>query len=164
LALAGAGYWALGAGVLAGRAMDAAGTLVATRWKPALAWPGRAALGLLRYGIHVTLASLFWFVYQNADYAVPAAWLGPVALGYYALAFQLIPLPVQKLTAHVNHVMFTVFCKIQNDPGRVRDWFLRLTALTSFLATPALCGLALVAEDALPLVLGERWRPAVLPF
>jgi PST family polysaccharide transporter len=31
-------------------------------------------------------------------------------------------------------------------------------------ATPGLGGLALVADDALPLVLGERWRPAVLPF
>ncbi len=164
LAWAGYGYWALAAGALAGRLLQTAYAWYASGWRPALAWPAREAWELLRYGLHVCGATLLWFIYENADFAVLGLLLGPVALGYYALAFQLISLPVEKLTANVNQVTFAVFCKLQHDRERVRSWFLRLAVLLSFVAMPALIGLALVADDALPLLLGQRWRAVVLPF
>jgi teichuronic acid exporter len=164
LALAGMGYWALAGGALVGRALETACLAYAAGWWPRLAVPSRAAVGLLRFGVHVSAGSLLWFAYSNADYAVVAALLGPVALGYYALAFQLISLPVHKLTTAANQVMYSVYCRLQDDRARLRDWYLRLLVLQSFLALPALAGMALVAADGLPLFLGERWRPAVLPF
>ena len=45
----------------------------------------------------------------------------------------------------------------------VRAWYLRLLLLFGFLATPALVGLALVADDAISVALGQKWMPAVLP-
>jgi O-antigen/teichoic acid export membrane protein len=114
--------------------------------------------------MHVSGAGLLWFAYSNSDFAAAGALLGPIALGYYALAFQLVSLPVQKISAHVNQIMFPVFCRLQDDRARARDWFLRLTVLVAAVTTPALVGMALVADDGLPLLLGERWRPAVLPL
>jgi O-antigen/teichoic acid export membrane protein len=105
-----------------------------------------------------------WFIYNNADFAAVNTISGTVALGYYAVAFQLMTLPVQKLSAHVNHIMFAVFCKLQDDRERVRDWFLRLTVLLTFVIMPVLAGLALVATDGIALVLGERWSAAAAPF
>src|SRR5262249_3525686 len=92
------------------------------------------------------------------------ALLGPIFLGYYSLAFQLISLPVQKLTATANQVMFPVYCRLQGDRVRLRDWFLRLTALQACVGLPVLAGMALVAPDGLPLVLGDQWGQAVLPL
>ena len=120
--------------------------------------------GLLQFGFHVSVASLLWFVYSNSDFAIVGKMLGPVELGLYALAFQLISLPVQKLTANINQVAYPVYCRLQGDPARLRDWFLRLTVMYGFLGIPALVGLALVAPDAFRLILGEKWLPAVLPF
>ena len=85
-------------------------------------------------------------------------------LGIYSFAFQLISLPVQKLTANVNQVAFVAFCRLQDDRPRLRSWYLRLTVLLSVIAVPALTGLALIADDAIPLLLGEKWRGAVLWF
>jgi PST family polysaccharide transporter len=164
LAVAGLGYWALAGGALAGRCLETFMLGYATGWSPRLARPGLAAAGLLRFGMHVSAGSLLWFAYSNADFAVAGALLGPIALGYYAVAFQLISLPVQKLTAAANQVMYPVYCRLQEDPQRLRDWFLRLTVLQNFLALPALAGMALVAADGIPLLLGEQWRPAVRPF
>src|SRR5262249_38681599 len=113
---------------------------------------------------HVSLGSLLWFVYSSSDAAIVGKLAGPIALGYYSLAFQLISLPVQKLTGNVNQVVYPVFCRLQNDPARVRDWYLRLTVLLMFFSMPTLIGMALVAPDAFAVVLGERWVPAVLPF
>ena len=53
---------------------------------------------------------------------------------------------------------------MSHDRERVRAWYLRLAILFGFLATPALVGLALVAQDAILVVLGAKWLPAVLPL
>ncbi len=164
LALAGMGYWALAAGTLAGRFIEAGCVWYASGWRPALAWPARNAWGLLRYGLHVSGASLLWFVYNNSDFVAVNTFGGIEVLGVYAVAFQLMTLPMHKLSAHVNHIMFAVFCKLQDDRARVRNWFLRLTVLLTFLIMPLLAGLALVAGDGIPLVLGERWAAAVPAF
>src|SRR5947209_16288545 len=164
LALAGMGYWALAAGTLASRLMEAACTWYASGWRPVLAWPARRAWQLLSYGLYVSGASLLWFLYNNADFAAVNTFGGTVLLGYYAVAFQLMTLPMQKLSAHVNHIMFAVFCKLQDDRERVRNWFLRLTVLLTFVIMPVLVGLALVARDGIPLLLGERWQTALLKF
>jgi O-antigen/teichoic acid export membrane protein len=164
LALAGLGYWALAAGALAARVIEVVALAVLARWRPRLRLPGARARGLLTFGIHVSLGSLLWFVYSNSDYAIVGRLAGAEALGYYALAFQLISLPVQKLTANVNQVAYPVFCRLQHDRPRLRDWYLRLTVLLGFFGTPALAGMILVAEDAFAVLLGEKWLPAVLPF
>jgi O-antigen/teichoic acid export membrane protein len=164
LALAGFGYWALATGALAAGLIETAAVIYASGWRPRLTRPGLRARGLLAFGIHISLASLLWFVYSHADQAIIGKLAGPVALGYYALAFQLISLPVQKLTAHANQVAYPVFCRLQHDRRRLRDWYLRLAALLACLGMPALAGMALVAEDAFAVIFGAKWLPAVTPF
>lgn len=164
LAAAGFGYWALAAGTLVSRLLETACAWYASGWWPEMAWPARHAWGLLRYGLNVSGASLLWFLYNNSDFAAVGTFRGLEALGFYAVAFQLMTLPVQKLSSHVNQVMFAVFCKMQDDRTRMRDWFLRLTVLQTFVIAPALAGMALVAADAIPLLFSPRWSEAVVPF
>jgi PST family polysaccharide transporter len=161
LAAAGFGYWALAAGTLASRLVETACICYASGWRPELAWPARQARGLLRYGLHVSGATLLWFAYDNSDFAALSTFGGMKVLGYYAVAFQLMKLPVQKVSTQINQVMFAVFCKLQGDRARIRDWFLRLTVLQTFVIVPALAGMALVAGDAIPLFFHARWSAAV---
>lgn len=134
-----------------------------TSWLPRLHWPGGWSNPLVSFGIHYTGSRLCWFCYRNIDYAIVGRLMGPVALGYYSLAFMLISLPVEKIVATCNQVAFPIFCRMRDDLERVRDWYLRLSILFGFLATPALVGLALVANDAILVALGQKWIPAVLP-
>src|SRR5262245_34595113 len=150
--------------MMASRVCETAALMWLCGWCPQLRMPGRQGRGLLAFGIHVSLGALLWFVYSNSDFAIVGNLAGPVALGYYALAFQLISLPVQRLTANVNQVAYPVFCRLQHDPQRLRDWYLRLTGLLGFFGLPALVGMMLVADDAFLLVFGSKWTPAVLPF
>ena len=94
---------------------------LAAAWR----WPGPRARTLLVFGLHLSLGSLLWFAYSNADYAIVGKTVGTVALGFYTLAFQLMSLPVQKLTANINQVAYPVFCRLQHDPVRMRAWYLR---------------------------------------
>ncbi len=107
---------------------------------------------------------MLWYVYSNADFAVVGKLLGQTVLGYYSLAFQLMSLPVQKLTDNVNQVIYPVYCRLQGDRPRLRDSYLRLTVLLSVLGVPVLTGMALVAGDAFIVLLGTKWIEAVRPF
>jgi O-antigen/teichoic acid export membrane protein len=164
LAIGGYGFWALAWGTLTTRALEAVMLPYLAGWRPSIVIPGHHAVALLRFGIHVSLGALLWFAWSNADYAVVSKVVGPAALGYYGLAFQLISLPVQKLTGNVNQAAYPLYCRIQHDRARLRDWYLRVTALLSLLGMPVLGGMAIVADDAFALVLGEKWLPAVGPF
>jgi len=164
LALAGFGFWALAAGAIVARVGEVAFLAWQTAWVPRLCWPGKWSNPIVQFGLHFSGSRLCWFLYRNADYAILGRLLGPIALGYYSLAFMLISLPVEKITASSNQIAFPVFCRMSHDRERVRSWFLRLSVLLGFLGTPALVGLALVAEDAILVVLGAKWAPAILPL
>lgn len=163
LAIAGLGYWSLVVGSLARRVMEIVAYYWVSGWRPRFAMLSHRAGLLFRFGIHNSMATFLWYIYTNIDYAFVNRFDKDM-LGYYALAFQLISLPAEKLTANVAKVAYPAFCRLQNEPARLRDWFVRVLLLLGFLAFPALAGMALVAEDGLTLLLGEKWRPAVLPF
>ncbi len=164
LAFAGFGYWARAGGAIIAKVTDVAFLVWQTAWVPRLCWPGKWSNPIVQFGLHFSGSRLCWFVYRNADYAILGRLLGPIALGYYSLAFMLISLPVEKITASCNQIAFPVFCRMSHDRERIRSWFLRLSLLLGFLGTPALVGLALVAEDAIRVVLGAKWAPAILPL
>src|SRR5262249_58597916 len=73
-------------------------------------------------------------------------------------------MPVDRLTSSVNQVAYPVFSRLQAHPEQLRDWYLRLTVMLGAFGVPALVGLALVADDAFLIVLGEKWLPAVPYF
>jgi O-antigen/teichoic acid export membrane protein len=160
----GYGYWAYAAVALIGRSFESVCFVWLSGWRPRLRRLDGRARGLATFGLNVTGASLLWFAYSNADFAVVGRVSGPEALGFYALAFQFISIPVQRLTAAFNQVAYPVFCRLQGDPARVRAWYLRLAVLLVLFGAPALVGMALVAPDAFSLVLGPKWLPAVVPF
>jgi teichuronic acid exporter len=164
LAIAGWEYWALVVGSLTRRVVEVASYMAATGWRPRLVPLGRRVQGLLRFGIHVSLGTLLWYLYTNVDYAFVGNLAGAVQLGFYALAFQLASLPAEKLTANINKIAYPTFCRLQKSRARLHDWFVRLLVLIGFVGTPIMVGMALVAEDGMLVVLGEKWAAAVLPF
>ena len=163
LVLSGWGYWSLIVGYMVPRVLNVLFLAWQISWVPRFRWPGGWSNPLVSFGIHYTGSRLCWFIYRNVDYLIVGRLMGPIALGYYSFAFMLISMPVDKIVATCNQVAFPIFCRMSHDLERVRDWYLRLSILFGVLATPALVGLALVANDAILVALGQKWTPAVLP-
>jgi O-antigen/teichoic acid export membrane protein len=164
LAVGGYGYWALVVGTMAARIVEAAALLTASRWRPRLRRLGQTGSYLVRFGVHATGSVLLWHAYSNMDYMILGRVADPVVLGYYTLGFTLMTLPVDRLTTACVRVAYPVLSRLQHEPRRMWDWYLRLTGIVAFFALPALAGMVLVAPDAVPLVLGAKWRPAILSF
>ena len=162
-ALADFGVWALVVGLLVARVTNVLLLLILGRAPVRFMCPTIETANLVRFGWIIAASTVLWYIYANADSTVIALSLGPVSLGYYSVAFQLISISVDKLSG-INQVAFVAFSKLQDQPERLRNWFVRLLILRMATAWPVLVGVALVAKDAVQLVLGEKWQPIVLPL
>jgi O-antigen/teichoic acid export membrane protein len=163
-ALADYGVWALVGGVLVARVTCTVLLLILVKIPLRLMRPTFETARLVRFGWTIAASTVLWYIYVNADSTIIAVSLGPVSLGHYSVAFQLISIPVDKISGTMNQVTFVVYCKLRDQPDRLRHWFAHLLILRMAAAWPALAGLALVAEDAVQLILGEKWQPIVLPL
>lgn len=164
LALSGAGVWALVTGALLARFLEGSILIGFSGWRPRFRLPRQGTFSLVLFGLRLGLGSLCWYAASNADYAVVGSLRDKELLGSYALAFQFMALPLEKLTASINMVAYPLFCRMRDDRERLVSVYLRLTVLVSLLGTPVLVGLALVAPDAFPLVLGPDKASVATPF
>jgi O-antigen/teichoic acid export membrane protein len=105
-----------------------------------------------------------WFAYSNLDVAIAGKLLGAEILGFYTVALQLAAIPLDKVLPVLTQVAFPAVARIQKEPERVRQNMLKAFRYANLLFLPVFWGMALVATDALPLILGEHWATAVVPF
>jgi PST family polysaccharide transporter len=163
LAAMGAGYWALVLGELVASAAQTVMYLALRRHR--IAVPRRARLArVLVFSGRMLVGRLSWYVYSNADFAIAGRRLGQAALGAYSFAWTLTTMPTEKLTALVSRVSPAFFAAVQHDRAALRRYLLLLTEGLAVLTLPACVGIALVADQFLPLVFGAKWNGAIVPL
>lgn len=164
LALSGYGVWALVLGSLAGATVRPVGLVLAARhWcRPRFSWAGMSEMA--RFGGFVTASRVLWYFYARADVLIIGKLLGNHVLGFYAVALQLASMPMQKLSGLLGQVGFAAYSTVQHDLAVVRANYLKVLRMISFFAFPIFFGISSIAPDLVPVVLGEQWRPAILPL
>ncbi len=160
LALNRAGYWALVCGTIAG---SGAASLWTFRLKAvAMERPRLSVLSTpLRYCRHAVLTRLAYSAYQSADFMVAGRMFGPRPLGQYNVAWTIASLPGEKLSTVILGATMPFFAAIQHDRAALARYYLRLTRFLSLVLWPTLFGFMVIADLAIPLVLGDKWLPAV---
>ena len=98
---------------------------------------------------------------MRADQLVVGAVLGPTALGYYSLAWNLVIQPVAKVNPVFTRVAFPLFAKVQNESLRLQRGYMAQLWVVMLLNAPLLIGFAAIAGAVVPLIFGEKWLPAV---
>ena len=163
LALLGFQYWALAIGPVIGGAL--ALTLTLGFQRISLGWPRLAELReAIAFSAHTLSGRLVWYAYSNADFLVAGKVLSTASLGAYTLAWSLANVSVEKVSTLVGRVTPSFFSAAQSDPVMLRSYLGTLTQAIALAAFPVSVGIALVASDFVPAVLGPRWIPAVAPL
>jgi len=163
MAYFGMGYWALVLGNLLGYTVRS--VLVVCFRPHRFAIPHLAALRRpLLFGWHVLVSVVAWSAYERLDNVTAGRVLGKAALGYYGLAWNLANVPLEKLTTLVTTVLPSYLATVQKDPAALRRYVRTLTEALALATFPATIGLALVARDLIPLVMGQKWYPVVAPL
>jgi teichuronic acid exporter len=164
LALAGFGVWALVLGLFAMHLFRAMGfnVIKAYRYKPAFSREGMRSM--LAFGGYVSVTRFIWYLYSQSDILICGKIFGKDLLGLYSVAMQLVSIPMAKISPVLSQVGFSAFSRIQADLKGVQVNFLKVVRLISIIAFPAFWGLAIVAPEAIPWLLGAKWTEAVVPI
>ena len=119
---------------------------------------------MLRFGGTIVLNNLIVYVAYNFDKLLLGRFWGADALGLYGRAYQLINVPTMGLHSAVGGVAFSALSRLQDDPIRLRSYFLKGYSLVVSMTVPISVFGALFADDIVLVVLGPKWADAAAIF
>lgn len=160
MALNGFGAWSL-----IGRQMTetVVGSIVLWRvcnFRPGFHISWRYFKDLFRFGSNLVLIQALGFLSSRADSLIVHHFLGPVALGYYSVGQRLFHFVLDLIHGPVNQVALSLFARLQEDGARVAQAFMYAVRLTSLIAFPIFCLMAILNEELVAVVLGAKWAEA----
>lgn len=161
VALAGFGAWAIITQQLAVSIVSTLLVWLYSSWRPTRRFSMERLRGLAGYTANVFGTNTVTQLRATTDNVLIGRFLGAPALGAYALAYNIILVPFNRIAVPVAQVLFPAMSRIQDDPGLVAVYWRRSMRMLGAFAMPALVGLTLVAPDFVPVVLGEKWTDAV---
>lgn len=153
-------YWALLLGTIAGQV---ATVLISYSVLPFLPRPSfRHSRDLLGFSVWLTLSQVVNNLNWRLDALLIGKFLGASALGLYTVGNNLATLPTRESTQPLTRTLFPAFSKIRDNPERLKAGYQRAQTLMTSIALPLGVGVALVANLLIPLLLGEKWMPALI--
>ena len=164
MALAGFGYWALVWMTLIVSFANMLCVWHTTSWIPMIPRRDVGIRSMFHFGGTVTVNAVIMYFAYNAEKVLLGRFWGAEALGIYGRAFNLINLPTGQLNAAIGGVAFPALSRLQEDPDRFRNYFLKGYSLFLALTIPITLGCALFADDIVFVLLGPKWENAALIF
>jgi O-antigen/teichoic acid export membrane protein len=159
-AKAGYGYWALVAMSITGSLVATIGFWLTAGWVPGMPRRRAGIRSLMRFGGIMSLAGLIVYIGYNVEKVMIGRFWGADAIGLYGRAYQLISIPTDNLNAAVGEVAFSALSRLQDDPIRLKSYFLKGFSLVLGLTLPITIACALFANDVVFVLLGPKWKDA----
>jgi len=119
---------------------------------------------LFGFGLPLAGSNLIGFGVTSLDQIVVGHVLGPEALGFYVLAFNVANWPINIFSNPVRAVTPALFARLQQDRPALRSTFLTALGLLSSIALPLCVLIAGVAEPLIGMIYGPHWLPAAQPL
>jgi len=159
-ALRGAQYWSLVVQEVVTAAVAAAGSWLASGWRPG--WPSRRSgvRSMILFGGNVSGFNFINYFARNLDSILLGRVWGSHVLGLYNRAYGLLMLPILQLTNPMGAVAMPALSRLQDDPERYARYYSRFVLLLSFMSMPLVVLLSACSENAVRLFLGEQWTDA----
>jgi PST family polysaccharide transporter len=156
-------YLGFGAWALVGQQLAQAGLSVLTLWavspwRPGLQVSWADFRSLFGFGLNIVAGDLLFYLGRNLDSLLVGTFLGPVALGVYAVGFRFLETSTAMLVTAARKLGYPTFARLQHDRARLRRAYARMSRAMASVTLPGYVGLALVAEEAIVLLAGEPWR------
>jgi O-antigen/teichoic acid export membrane protein len=152
---------ALVLGALATGAVATALTLLASR-PSAARWRRREAANIAGFGSFSALVGVTGALYLNVDYMILGARLSPRQVGFYWRAYTLGVDYQSKISGIMARLALPLYSHAKSADGmrRLREKMVRVNTIVLY---PVLTTLIAVAPEAVPLIYGPEWKPAVFP-
>lgn len=126
-------------------------------------WPRlrRAEAGpVLRFGLPLAGANLLGYSLLNADYAIIGAFLGPVELGIYTLAFTVASWSTSVMQSTINSVAMPAFSAMRAGSAELHGFLAKTSRLVALIAFPITALTIALAGELVAVLYGEPWAAA----
>src|SRR4029077_4287377 len=100
----------------------------------------------------------------NLEKVLLGRFWGADAIGIYGRAYQLINIPTDNMNSAVGEVAFSALSRVQDDPSRLRSYFLKGYSLVIGVTLPITLACALFSNDLIFVLLGPKWMGAAAIF
>ena len=160
VALLGYGPWAIIAQSLVASALSTILVWQVSQWRPRRTFSTESLRDLGGFGMKLFGSRLLAYANLNADNLLVGRFLGAAQLGFYALAYNTMFAPMLRFAIPIQQTLAPALARLQDDPARLASAWLRTKRLSAAILAPAFLGMLVVAPDLVPVVFGDRWRPA----
>lgn len=118
----------------------------------------------LKFGLPVVISSSLYYVYTKSDRFFGGSVLGAETLGYYAVALQLAAIPVEKIVTLIQGVLYPTLSKVKDDIKEFQKTYLCFISIVALVTFPIYFSGFVLADEIVPYLIGEKWRPAMPSF
>ena len=160
-ALAGWGAWAVVSQQIATTAVTTILVWVVSPWRPTAEYSRRSLRWFAGFSANVLGTQVLTQLRTATPNVVIGRALGASALGTYALAFNVILVPFNRIAVPIAQVLFPAMSRLQQDRVRLADYWRRSVLLLAAVAMPSLVGLIILAPEFVDTLLGNDWERAV---
>ena len=164
MAIGGYGYWALVGMAIISPAVSSVCLWSLATWVPGVPHRGVGISSMIRFGGTATLNSLVVYIAYNLEKVLLGRFWGAEALGMYGRAYQLISIPTENLNSASGGVAFAALSRLQGEPYRFKNYFLKGYSVVLALTLPITIACALFANDIILIFLGPKWSDAIPIF
>jgi O-antigen/teichoic acid export membrane protein len=164
MARRGGGYFALVALPLTLYAVQTLLSWLMVKWRPSLPRRGADVGSMVRFGGNVAASYVVINLNRSIDNVLIGWYWGAAPLGLYSRAYNLLMLPVRQLSAPAASVAIPAFSRLQTDPQRFAQYYLRAVNLIMWIGTPVFGFLFVAARPVIVLTLGHQWQDAAPVF
>lgn len=160
----GFGVWSLVYANVATTLVATLGYWLSIRFRPAFVFAKQEVMSIAGYSSNFSAFGLVNYGCRNADNLIVGKVLGPIPLGFYQMAYNLMMTPLQNISSVIVQVLFPAFARIQDDNTRFREAYVRSCMLIGLITFPVMAGLGLVVDPLVRAVLGTKWVGAIPIF
>lgn len=164
MALAGYGYWSLAATTVITPLVYSIGVWIAAKWIPGRPRRHTGIGSILRFGGTLTANGIVMYIASNLEKVLLGRFWGVDAIGIYGRAYQLINIPTDNLNSSAGEVAFAALSRVQQQPSKLRSYFLKGYSLVVSLTLPITIACALFADSMILVFLGAKWKEAAPVF
>jgi len=162
MAYHGFGVWSLVYQLIVTTLMNACLLWVLSSWRPKFEFAMADIKDIFNFSANVTGFNVLNYFSRNLDQLLIGKFLGPIALGYYSLAYKIMLYPLQNISWVIIKVMFPAFSKIQDNIREMRLNYLKMIKAISLVTFPLMAWLFCVAPEIVHIFIGDKWKPVII--
>lgn len=162
MAYNGFGVWALVEQYLGNVIMDTLCLWIIVGWRPTKAFSFQRLKTIFDYGWKILVVGLIDTLYGQLRNLIIGKKYSSEDLAYYNRGYNFPAFAMRLIEPTVNSVLFPALSNSQDDPKQMKDITRKVIMASTYIISPIMVGLAMVARPLVLVLLTEKWLPCVI--